>query len=78
MIYKHIQLTSSQHKHLKALVYKSLPMEIFTSKKFKGSALEKLLEVIEWVEEILTKRKEFDYVKSTFKNARKNILWNRF
>ena len=47
MIYRHIQLTSSQHKHLKALVYKGIPMETFTSKKFKGSPLEKLLEIIE-------------------------------
>ena len=47
MIYKHIQLTSSQHKHLKALVYNGLPMETFTSKQFKGSPLEKLLEIIE-------------------------------
>ena len=36
-----------QHKHLKALVYKSLPMKTFTSKQFKGSPLEKLLESIE-------------------------------
>ena len=47
MIYKHIQLTASQHKHLKALVYKGLRMETFTSKKFIGSPLEKLLEIIE-------------------------------
>lgn len=47
MIYRHIQLTTSQHKHLKALVYKGLPMKTFTSKQFKGSPLEKLLESIE-------------------------------
>jgi len=47
MIYRHIQLTSSQHKHLKSLVYKGLPMETFTSKKFRSSPLEKLLEAIE-------------------------------